>query len=272
MNYLIEDTPGAGSQTRRAIAFSVIVVVLASGCGGALSTVDDTVGVGASSVTIRTTSSPNAGRLFINLHDDEDTSVEAAQQFVRRRGGAVVELRHTGDRNLSFRVGDEVFVADPNRIFTPLGRTATLDRLSRVDAAADRAVKSLADSIVGLVDRVSPAWVITIHNNTNDNYALTSYLPGGPYVSDARAIHRNPAADPDDFYFVTDAELYLALARRNENVVLQSDDAVTDDGSLSVYSAERGLRYVNVEAQHGKVTVQRRMISRLVSILDQLRD
>ena len=64
--------------------------------------------------------------LLCNLHDDENTSVEAALAVLTKYPVRLVELKHTGQREIVFRLRDTPFRCDPNRIFTPAGVSATL--------------------------------------------------------------------------------------------------------------------------------------------------
>lgn len=203
----------------------------------------------------------------LNLHDDESTSVDAALDVVRQRGGRVVELVHSSDRNLTFSVGGRPFVADPNRMFTEAGRRRTLAALSSDDPGARRALAAFADSVLAVYTSSAPGVVVTLHNNTSDRYSARSYQPGGEYASDAQAVTVHPGSDPDDFFFVTDRALYDALAGRGFNAVLQDNAAATDDGSLSVWAAQHGVPYVNVEAEHGHRAEQARMIAALADVL-----
>ena len=203
----------------------------------------------------------------LNLHDDEGTSVEAALAVARRRGGRVVELAHSGDRNLAFEVGRQRAVADPNRMFTDAGRRRTLGALGRDTPAARAALAAFADSVLAAYTAVSPAVVVTLHNNTPDGYSARSYQPGAEYAADAAAVTVRPGSDPDDFFFVTDRALYDALVGRGFNAVLQDNAAATDDGSLSVWAAQNGVPYVNVEAQHGHLAEQTRMVEALADVL-----
>ncbi|GAB5534512.1 MAG: hypothetical protein Rubg2KO_07610 [Rubricoccaceae bacterium] len=205
----------------------------------------------------------------LNMHDDESTSVDAALDVMRERGGRVVELVHTGDRNVTFRVDNTDFVADPNRMFTDVGRRRTLADKSRDTPEARAALAAFAESVLAAYAPGSPA-VITLHNNTEDNYTASSYAPGGIYETDAAAVTVHPGSDPDDFFFVTDQGLYDALVARGFNAVLQDNDAATDDGSLSVWAAQEGVPYVNVEAQHGHQREQARMIDALMDALAEL--
>ena len=202
----------------------------------------------------------------LNLHDDESTSVDAALDVARAHGGRVVELAHTGERNVTFRVEGRTFVADPNRMFTDAGRRRTLADKSRDTPNARAALEAFADGVLRAYAPGPPA-VVTLHNNTEDNYSARSYESGGEYETDAAAVTVHAGSDPDDFFFVTDRALYDALVGRGFNAVLQDNEAATDDGSLSVWAAREGVPYVNVEAQHGHRAEQARMIEALLDVL-----
>jgi len=60
----------------------------------------------------------------------------------------------------------------------------------------------------------------------------------------------NPAADPDDFNFVTDDRFFRAFKVQGFNDILQDNRIRRDDGSLSVFSGRKGIPYINVEAQN----------------------
>ena len=203
----------------------------------------------------------------LNLHDDEQTSVDAALDVVRQRGGRVVELQHSGERNVTFRVGGRTYVADPNRMFTPAGRRRTLESLSTATPAAERALAAFADAVLALYTADRPGVVVTLHNNTDANYSAASYQRGGQYASDAAAVTVHRRSDPDDFFFVTDADLYRRLVAAGFNAVLQDNRAATDDGSLSVWAARQGVPYVNVEAQHGHRARQAEMVGALYDVV-----
>ncbi|HOK47837.1 MAG TPA: hypothetical protein PLK67_17965, partial [Bryobacteraceae bacterium] len=74
---------------------------------------------------------PGGGCLLVNLHEDEQTSVQAALDVIRRVGGEIVKLRHSGERLIRFQIEGKEYAVDPNRIFTPAGCRATLERYSR---------------------------------------------------------------------------------------------------------------------------------------------
>ncbi len=109
------------------------------------------------------------------------------------------------------------------------------------------------------------AWQPTETAWTPAGALLGHVLLGRDMVRQAAArVHLEPGRDADDFFFVTDPGWFDRLAALGFNVVLQDNTGVTDDGSLSVLAGRLGIPYVNVEAQHGHVKTQRRMLEALV--------
>ncbi len=205
--------------------------------------------------------------VLFNMHDDENTAVEAGLAVLDSVGGLLATLKHNGKRLIEFQLNDSTFVIDPNRIYTDAGIRATLDKYSQYSPTAHQEVQKFARAVLTALHLDSLAWVITLHNNGEGEYSVNSYLPGGEYATDAHAAYRNPKMDGDDFYFVTDSSLFEVLKSRQWNVVLQDNAAVTDDGSLSVYCGRLGIPYVNVEAQHGHLQTQKRMIKNVIQII-----
>ena len=197
------------------------------------------------------------------LHDDENTAVEAGLTFIEEHEGRLVELRAQGERRVSFSIDGKHYDFDPNRIFTDAGIRAGLE-----PEASDEAIATTHRFADSLLVVYNPHHVIVaLHNNTPDNYSALSYVEGGQYESDAEAVHIEEGVDPDDFFFVTDRALYVALRADDFNVVLQNNERVTDDGSLSVWAAQNDFRYVNVEAEHGHLEQQTAMIEGLKLLL-----
>ncbi len=199
--------------------------------------------------------SKGKGLTFINLHDDENTSVEAAIDVIDRFGGTLLQLKHTGERNLEFRIGRHGYVVDPNRIFTDQGAKESLMNLSRYSEESMREVRTFAQN---LVEGINSDVIFTLHNNTDENYSAASYLD--EYTNDAADVYIKEGSDPDDFFFVTERLFFDALKVRGFNVVLQNNETMTDDGSLSVLAAQRKIPYINIEAEHGHTEQQTRML------------
>lgn len=206
--------------------------------------------------------------LFFNMHDDENTAVEAALKVIREFGGRVLELRHSGNRLIEFELEGVQQAVDPNRIFTDSGAKASLERYGTYTPASFDSVRQFADEILARYPFPESSVIITVHNNSEDAYSLLSYTAGGDYEVDAAETHYQPGSDPDDFFFVTDRYFFEALSAQGYNVVLQDNTNVTDDGSLSVLAARRQIPYINVEAQHGHRRQQAKMIREVYRILE----
>ena len=206
--------------------------------------------------------------VWFNMHDDENTAVKAGRRSINH--GRLWEIRHRGGRNIYFRFHGKRYGFDPNRIFTPGGRKKTLQKFSHsYSVEADSVVAHFAQFLIRhvLADAVL---VVTLHNNTRGRYSIKSYLPGARFASDAAEVNVASGQDADDFFYCTDSTLYYALKARGWNALLQNNEAVSDDGSLSVYCGQNRMLYVNIEAQRGHRRVQQLMIEDLQKVLDSL--
>ena len=72
--------------------------------------------------------------------------------------------------------------------------------------------------------------------------------------------------DPDDFIYTTDSFIFEQMKAHEINVILQDNSDPVDDGSLSVYCGKKGLKYVNIETQHGHFEEQIALIELIYSI------
>jgi hypothetical protein len=200
------------------------------------------------------------GLEFINLHEDEATSVEATLDVMRRRGGRLLVVRQHGERTVRYVRGDSVYAFDPNRIFTPAGRQMQLARAGAEGEDVERALTQLADTLLALYGARDRALIVAVHNNWPGGYSATSYMPGQEHEAEARFVHLNEVELPDNFFLVTDFDLYTEMRTARFNVVLQDSARMTDDGSLSVWAAIQGIPYINVEAARGDFEAQVRML------------
>jgi len=251
-----------------------LALLFLGGCsGGDPYTVEERripLALGADTVDLVVFGAEAPGRTYINLHDDEQTSVDAALEVLREEGGRVFELQHGGERNISFTLEGTVHVFDPNRMFTDGGAMLSLATLSSSTPEAFGAVRAFADEVLRHYDLPGLEAVITLHNTSADRYTVRSYLPGGAYETQAEAVHVGERHDPSDYFFVTTPSLYQGLREEDYNVVLQDNARATDDGSLSVYCADAGLPYANAEALHGHREVQQEMLLGLGQVLEEL--
>ena len=207
---------------------------------------------------------------FLSVHDDENTGVEAALEFMEKNGGSLVELLYGNERNIKFNLKSSVdkCIFDPNGIFTDTGAYRTLDKHARVTPEAVKAIRSLGEKVLEIYNYDSLGYVITLHNNTEGLYSIRYYLPGKTMDSAASKVHINPRLDIDDFVFVTEPYFFDYLKKKDVNVVLQSPDA-PNDGSLSVYAAMQGIPYVNIEVQDGHVKEHRELIDIVAGMMKE---
>ena len=96
-------------------------------------------------------------------------------------------------------------------------------------------------SVLDIKDR---SLVIALHNNTEGKYSFKSYLPGQEYEKEAHSFYKGCTPDFDDFFFVTDHKILHALIVVQYNVVLQANETMTEDSSLSVCCAKLGILMV----------------------------
>lgn len=196
---------------------------------------------------------------YVHLHANEKTSLVAAKQMIKTQGGTIITIAHQGGRLVEFTENNQRYRFDPNRIFTKKGRIATLKENSSYSANAEKALARLAKAITR---SLPPGRIIAIHNNSI-RYNINSYKPGARFASDAKSIHINPTENPRNFFYVTRQQDFSQLQSMKFNVVLQDSKNVTDDGSLSVYAEQTNRQYINVEAGHGMLASQMRMLRAL---------
>ena len=173
-------------------------------------------------------------------------------------------MKHSNTRNITFNLDGVEYEFDPNRIFSEAGITASLERFSSVSDEAIAAVTLFADELLQQIKPAELNILVTLHNNERrDNYSIERFTADGDYANEALKISIIDDIDPNDFYFVTESNLFIQLSQNNQNVVLQDNEHMTDDGSLSVWSAQHQIPYANIEVQEGHRRVQARMIQLL---------
>lgn len=247
-----------------------LLAISASACSQSSLTIESHYKVsGAKNIAIlQQQISGTEGLTFFAPHSSETTSVDAVTALIKKGYAAnLFWIENNGARNISFQYDGEKYEFDPNRMFTDIGIKKTLQKYGNYSKDAHGIVKHFAQDVVRQVFErpLRKKVIVTLHNNTEGNYSVASYVKGGVYEKDASAVFVNPDRDVDDFYFVTSQRLYDHFKSKSYNVVLQSK-TVTDDGSLSVYAAQKGIAYINVEAQHGHIKMQKEMIELLGSL------
>lgn len=200
--------------------------------------------------------------IYLNLHENETTSVLAAKDYLATRNGRLIVVKQKGNRNLSFIQKGIRFQFDPNRMFTKNGRIATVKLLNKkYIQSAEETVEEFSDKIISRIRNAK--LVVALHNNTN-----------GKPLSAASYKNRylNPSMDPDDFILTTEKSIYDQLKAKKINTVWETTSTSVDDGSLAYYCSKKNIPYVNVEAQHGHRSQQLKLLNALTSIINNYAD
>jgi hypothetical protein len=197
--------------------------------------------------------------VYVNMHDDEKTSILATRRLLEKTGGLFIKIENAGLRNISFKQNGLNYTFDPNRMFSRTGIHQTLMNHGRSGENIISAVEKFGKWFLKLIP-ANPSCIIALHNNTDGKFSVESYLSGNDRARDAKAVHINPQDDPDDFFLTTDSNLFASLAKENFNTVLQNNKTAKKDGSLSIWCGENGMNYLNCETQHGRLTQYSAMI------------
>jgi hypothetical protein len=205
---------------------------------------------------------------FIAIHDDEDTGVKAAFEFIRLSGGSIIDCQYGGGRNYQFYYNEEEFQTDPNSIYTKTGIIKGLEKYNWAEPEVVKMLEGVSKEILNLYSHGKAPYIFTLHNNGDGGFGIPSYLKGYELEQFADSLHINFQMDPDDLVLVTDVNLYNGLKKEDVNVILQSKDA-PDDGSLSCYAMQHNIPYINVEVQHGHFDEHLRLIAIAVKVLNE---
>ena len=244
------------------------------GASGAVSSQRRPVQLGRTAIHL-VTLGPQGGRLvWVNVHENERTSVQAATALMQEAGwpDRLLLLRAQGQRHVVFWLGWRPHAFDPNRIFTDDGIVATLRRHASDSPRARQALIALRDAILAEIGSATPSAVVALHNNGRGHYDIASYLPGAALAREAADVHVAAGADPGDFVLVTQPAAYKQLAHGDFGVVLMGRCA-PDDGSMAHAFLNRPTpAYFNVEARYGHGVQQLAMLRRVRALALQRHD
>ncbi len=217
------------------------------------------VKIGNTPVSIQTTDYGNANVVFINVHSNETTSVEATTDYLQDKSGSLIELKHDTTRLISFEFKGRMIQFDPNRMFTKKGRAANLQLLNgKTPNGTEDEVEDFAEEITYKIKKARI--IIAVHNNT-DGRPLS--------VNSFKEKYVNRNMDADDFILTTEKKIFDQLKKKKINAVLQTVKTSTDDGSLAIYCSKKKIPYINIEAQEGHNTEQLEMLNALTDIISQ---
>jgi hypothetical protein len=211
--------------------------------------------------------SPRPKIIYLNVHENEFTSIEALKKMADSVDISYYYLQHNATRRIFFSKGKKVHSIDPNRIYTEMGRDSTLaDKKKMVDSLALVKTSYLATRLLQKF-QIAQA-IVSVHNNTPDEYSILSYLPEGDEAKNTGQLYINENMDPDDFIYTTSPFVFEAAKNDSINVILQSTENFVDDGSLSIYCGERKLPYVNIETEYEHLDEQLKLLFWIREVLE----
>lgn len=224
------------------------------------------VQLGDSAVFLISSTNLDGSVILLNVHENEQTAISTMISKGLKDSLPFLFIHQREQRRVFFRVNDTVHSIDPNRIYTPQGIQNTLIDSMFYTRAGELQAKRLSEVLLRRVQNRS--WVVTLHNNTEDNYSILSYCKGGGEDMNAEEVVLSEKEDPDDFILTTDRGLFDELKNEGVNIVLQARNPL-DDGSLSVYCEQNNIPYVNVEAQHGHSGKQNQLLDLVLKTIEK---
>lgn len=217
--------------------------------------------LGTSRIDIEVYQAPRTGFQYVHVHENEKASLQAVMRIIATYGGQVVTLKHGGGRFISFTYKGERYVFDPNRIFSRDGVQKTLKFYSKkYNPVAAKMVNQFAEV---LRQKISPHFIIAVHNNHKGGYSIQSYLPRSVNSQGTMAVYTNSRNIKDDFFLVTKIQFFNFLKERHFNVILEKAASHIHPGSLSLYAHQHNIPYINVEARQGALRAQYKMLEAL---------
>lgn len=209
----------------------------------------------------------NYGVMFINVHEDETTSIDALKVYAKDHEIRFFYLLHEKKNRVTFTINEKEYSVDPSMIFTKKGRKKTL---KEGGSYSRKALKEVFYFSFPIANRIAGNRVIVaMNNNTNENYSINSYLPNGAEEEKTKQIYVNNEMDADDFIYTNDSSFFEAFKTREINVVLQDNEVLVDDGSLPFLCKITKRRYINIETQTGHFDAQLKLIDVVMDITNE---
>jgi hypothetical protein len=216
---------------------------------------------GSSVTRLETIEYKNDNLLFINLHSDEITSIKAVKQVLPKAFGKYIGILGGGIREVRFPYQGKTVAFDPNRIYTEAGIEKTLKNYNCFSDSNLKQTELFSKELLKYF--LKAKLLVTLHNNGEGGFSIGSIMKEKDTKKDTEDIYINPDKDEDDFYYVTEKEKFDYFKSKGYNVVLQNNNDVEDDGSLSVYCGKNHISYINIECQTNHLKEQIQMIQEI---------
>ena len=194
-----------------------------------------------------------SNRHYIWLHGDEKTAKMALNDHMRAKEGKAFFIQ---SKTREVAVADGLI--DPNRIFSSDGAKKNLHKYNpnwsnKKKSSILRVMDEEREDFLNTIFPIDGELLIALHNNFK-GYNVYQEIS----KSDTVSIKKNQ--NPRDFFLCTNREDFDILSKSPYNVVLQESYPENDDGSLSWAALKWGVRYVNIEARLGWLSMQKKML------------
>jgi len=254
-----------------------------------LDTLVKTIRLGDDTVYLKIYTKPGKNVVYAHVHENEEASLEAGMEVLKKYGGKLFTLSHsidTTNRNVTFEYNKTTYQFDPNRIYTTNDTVLQknikiISGEGKVDTKVKKDVRNLANIIWS--ETKGAKLIVALHNNKNtpatfktlwffinnfepESYNITSYVKKSEFASDSNKscdeIYINPRLNNSEFFIVTEKRDFDLFLKKKYSVVLQNAEPI-DDGSMSVFAVKNKRRYINSEAKMGKIIEQTEMLELL---------
>ena len=254
-----------------------------------LDTLVKTIRLGDDTVYLKIYTKPGKNVVYAHVHENEEASLEAGMEVLKKYGGKLFTLSHsidTTNRNVTFEYNKTTYQFDPNRIYTTNDTVLQknikiISGDGKVDTKVKKDVRNLANIIWS--ETKGAKLIVALHNNKNtpatfktlwffinnfepESYNITSYVMKSEFASDSNKscdeIYINPRLNNSEFFIVTEKRDFDLFLQKKYSVVLQNAEPI-DDGSMSVFAVKNKRRYINSEAKMGKIIEQTEMLELL---------
>jgi hypothetical protein len=270
------------------LLFALAIITNISWAQG-LDTLIKTIRLGDDTVYLKIYSKPGKNVVYAHVHENEEASLEAGMEVLKKYGGKLFTLSHSVDstnRNVTFEYNKTTYQFDPNRIYTTNDTVLQknikiISGDGKVDTKVKKDVRNLANIIWS--ETKGAKLIVALHNNKNtpatfktlwffinnfepESYNITSYVKKSEFASDSNKscdeIYINPRLNNSEFFIVTEKRDFDLFLQKKYSVVLQNAEPI-DDGSMSVFAVKNKRRYINSEAKMGKIIEQTEMLELL---------
>ena len=270
------------------LLFALAIITNISWAQG-LDTLIKTIRLGDDTVYLKIYTKPGKNVVYAHVHENEEASLEAGMEVLKKYGGKLFTLSHsidTTNRNVTFEYNKTTYQFDPNRIYTTNDTVLQknikiISGDGKVDTKVKKDVRNLANIIWS--ETKGAKLIVALHNNKNtpatfktlwffinnfepESYNITSYVMKSEFASDSNKscdeIYINPRLNNSEFFIVTEKRDFDLFFQKKYSVVLQNAEPI-DDGSMSVFAVKNKRRYINSEAKMGKIIEQTEMLELL---------